>query len=47
MSDQNQSDNENESVKEQEENDLEYDEDGRPKGVAKLFNIIKEDLGEH
>jgi CHASE3 domain sensor protein len=25
---------------------LEYDEDGRPKGVAKLLELIKEDLGE-
>lgn len=25
---------------------LEYDEDGRPKGVAKLLDLIKADLGE-
>jgi hypothetical protein len=25
---------------------LEYDDDGRPKGVAKLFELIKNDLGE-
>jgi hypothetical protein len=26
--------------------DFEFDEEGRPKGVAKLLNLIKEDLGE-
>lgn len=29
-----------------ENDDLEYDEEGRPKGVAKLFELIKSDLGE-
>lgn len=26
--------------------DFEFDEEGRPKGVAKLLNLIKADLGE-
>ncbi|CDW83612.1 elongation factor 1- [Stylonychia lemnae] len=30
----------------QQNDDYECDEEGRPKGVSKLFNLIKEDLGE-
>lgn len=27
-------------------NELEFDEEGRPRGVNELFDIIKQDLGE-
>jgi hypothetical protein len=36
----------NNPIMPQKPEDFEFDEEGRPKGVAKLLDLIKADLGE-